>query len=285
MDALSSTHNSSNLETKTPEIKKGSLISFRRSWGVFLRYFFVFTKLDQLADIFYWPAIDIFVWGITTVWLDTHRQEVPSVALVILTALVFWQIVWRGNYEVSVNLLHEFWNRNLSNMFSTPLRLREWILGVIFLCFFKIILGLAFGAFLVFLLYEMNIFTVGWAFLPFAASLMISGWMIGFCAASVIIYWGERLQMLAWMTAYIFSPFVAVFYPVAALPSWAQKIAWALPPTYVFEGMRSILAGHKFPMYNFMMSLILNGIYLLATMTLFKWMFEKSRAKGLARLE
>lgn len=156
---------------------------------------------------------------------------------------------------------------------------------MILLCFFKIAISLAFGALLVFLLYEMNVFTIGWSFLPLAGSLIISGWMIGFCAASVIIYWGQRLQMLAWMTAYIFVPFVAVFYPVAALPSWAQIIAWSLPPTYVFEGMRALLAGAGFPMYEFVMSMVLNVIYLTLTISLFKWMFEKSRAKGLARLE
>jgi ABC-2 type transport system permease protein len=260
-------------------------MSFRRAWGVFLRYFYVCAKLEQIADLFYWPAIDIFVWGMATVWIDQHKEGVPEIALIVLTGIVFWQIVWRGNYEISVNLLQEFWNRNLSNIFSTPLKLGEWILGVILLSICKIFISLSFGALLVFLLYEMNVFTIGWAFLPMAFSLIISGWMIGFFASSVIIYWGQRLQMLAWMTAYLFVPFVAVFYPVSALPSWAQTIALSLPPTYVFEGMRSILAGGPFPAYNFWMSMGLNVMYLTAAIALFKWMFEKSRSKGLARLE
>ncbi len=260
-------------------------MSFRRSWGVFLRYFYVSTKLDQIADLFYWPAIDIFLWGMTTIWLDTHKEVSSNLALTVLTALIFWQIIWRGNYEVAVNLLQEFWSRNLSNLFSTPLKLGEWILGVILLCIFKITISFSFGALLVFLLYEMNVLTIGWSFLPFAGSLIISGWMIGFFAASVIIYWGQRLQMIAWMTAYIFLPFFAVFYPVEALPSWAQKIAWCLPPTYIFEGMRTLLKGGAFPTYSFLMSLILNILYLSIAIVLFKKTFEKSREKGLARLE
>lgn len=260
-------------------------MSFRRVWGVFLRYFYTFAKLDQIADLFYWPAIDIFVWGMATVWIDTHKEGVPNLALAILTALVFWQIVWRGNYEVAVNLLQEFWSRNLSSLFSTPLKINEWILGVVLLCICKIAVSLSFGALLVFLLYEMNVFSIGWAFLPMAASLIITGWMIGFFASSIIIYWGQRLQMLAWMTAYLFAPFAAVFYPLSALPSWAQKIALFLPPTYVFEGMRSMLAGGPFPAYHFWMSMALNAFYLSGSIALFKWMFEKSRAKGLSRLE
>lgn len=260
-------------------------MNIRRSWAVFLRYFYVFTKFDQIADLFYWPAIDIFLWGMTSVWLQSHEQGIAHVALVILSGLIFWQIVWRSNYEVGVNLLLEFWNRNLVNMFSTPLRLRDWIGGIMLVSLFKIAISLTFGSLLVFVLYKLNVFTVGWQFLPFGFSLLLSGWWIGFLAAAIVIYWGQRLQMLAWMTAYVFAPFSAVMYPVDALPVWAQKIAWCLPTTYVFEGMRKILAGQPFPMKELWMSFGLNGVYFALALGIFKWSFEKSRNKGFARLE
>jgi ABC-2 type transport system permease protein len=37
-----------------------------------------------------------------------------------------------------------------------------------------------------------------------------------------------------------------VYYPVAVLPDWLQYVAWALPPTYVFEGMRALVIDHVF---------------------------------------
>ena len=30
------------------------------------------------------------------------------------------------------------------------------------------------------------------------------------------------------------------------LPRWLQMVAWALPPTYVFEGMRALVLEHVF---------------------------------------
>jgi ABC-2 type transport system permease protein len=259
-------------------------MNFKRSWAVFLRYFYLFAKLDQIADLLYWPAIDIVLWGLTTVWM---QQQVggTDVAKIVLTGLVFWQIVWRGNYEISVNLLQEFWNRNLVNLFSTPLKLIEWILGVLMLGTTKVFVALGFGVVAVYLLYTLNIFTLGWAFIPFIAMLMVSGWVIGFLAASVVIYWGQRFQMLAWMTAYIFAPFSAVYYPVTVLPPWAQKLAWSLPTTYIFEGMRSVLRGGLFPWQDFFICLVLNLFYLGLVIALFCWSFEKSRSKGLARFE
>lgn len=34
-----------------------------------------------------------------------------------------------------------------------------------------------------------------------------------------------------------------VFYPLATLPHWMQLVSALLPPAYVFEGMRSVVAG------------------------------------------
>jgi ABC-2 type transport system permease protein len=50
-----------------------------------------------------------------------------------------------------------------------------------------------------------------------------------------------------WPLPALLSPFAAVFYPLSTLPHWMQGIAYALPPSYVFEGMRSLVAGHSFP--------------------------------------
>jgi len=261
------------------------MINFQRSWAVFLRYFYLFGKIDQVADLLYWPAIDIALWGLMTVWIQQNQPGVSNIALIVLTGLIFWQIVWRGNYEISVNLLQEFWNRNLVNLFSTPLKIIEWIVGVLMLSACKVFIAMIFGVVFVYLLYTLNVFTVGWAFLPFLALLMMSGWVIGFFAASIVIYWGQRFQMIAWMLAYLFAPFSAVFYPVSALPAWGQKISWYLPTTYVFEGMRSILKGGSFPWTDAGISLGLNLFYLALSIATFYWAFERSRTKGLARFE
>lgn len=259
-------------------------MSWGRIWATALRYLYLFTKLDNICELFYWPALDIFIWGITSVWIQ-GQDHVPGLALAILTALVFWQVTWRGNYEVSVNLLQEFWNRNLVNLFSTPLKIREWVSALMLIGLMKIVLNILFGALFVYLLYSLNVFAVGWAFLPFVASLTLTGWFLGFFSAGFIVLYGQRVQMLAWMMAYLISPFSAVYYPVTALPAWGQAIAKLLPTTYVFEGMRAVLYNGIFSWEDFLMSLTLNIVYLSLSVLFFYWMFEKSRVKGLARFE
>ncbi len=256
-----------------------------RIWATFLRYFYFFAKLDQLYDLFYWPAVDIILWGMTSIWIQTEDTKLPSVALAILTGLVFWHIIWRSNYEVTVNLLQEFWSRNMVNIFSTPLKLSEWMAATMLIGLFKAVINLIFGALIVWFLYTLNIFSMGWAFLPFCASLTLSGWFIGFLSAAIAVYYGQRVQMIAWITPYVFAPFCAVFYPMSVLPDWAKSIAYCLPMTYIFEGMRKVLFENVFSMQMFLTSIGMNLVYLVLAMVFFKVMFEKSRNKGLARLE
>ena len=43
----------------------------QRIYGVFLRYFYVMRKgLHHLSDLFYWPLVDILLWGLTSVWIN-----------------------------------------------------------------------------------------------------------------------------------------------------------------------------------------------------------------------
>lgn len=257
----------------------------KRVFAVFFRYLYLLKKgLMQLSDLFYWPLIDIFLWGLTSAWIQT-QSNIPNLPLILMTALIFYQISWRGSVDVSTNILQEIWNRNLINLFSTPLKLSEWVAGSLLLSLCKLIVTILFGGVVVYLLYALNVFTIGWAFLPFTASLLIFGWSLGFIAASAIVYWGHRIEMLAWMIGVVFAPFSAVFYPVSILPEWAKVIAWCLPPTYVFEGMRSILASGAFPVWDFWMSMILNVVFLFSSLLLFRWSFEKTLKKGLGRLE
>ncbi len=260
-------------------------MSLSRIYGVFLRYFFVLKRGGiQLADLFYWPLVDILLWGLTSVWIQTH-SPVTNLPLILMTGLIFWQIAWRGSVDVSVSLLQEFWHRNLVNLFSTPLKISEWSFGILLLCFCKLIITVLFGSLCVYILYALNVFTIGWAFLPFAALLLLFGWTLGFLSSSAIIYWGAKVEAFAWMIAFIFAPFSAVFFPVSILPKWAQWISWCLPTTYIFEGMRCILSNSHFPLHYFWVSLSLDLLYLFLAVSLFRYMFEKSRAKGLARLE
>jgi ABC-2 type transport system permease protein len=261
-------------------------MTLHRIGAVVVRHLYLFPRtLDRWSETIYWPVLDLLLWGLTTRWVEAAGQEVPRLALIVLTGVVFWQVVWRANYEISVNLLEEFWNQNMANLFATPLNVWEWSVGLVILGLIKNVITLLVGAGAVWVLYRLNIFDIGWMMLPFLFSLLISGWFMGFAASGVIIYYGRRLQSLAWMAGFALAPFSAVYYPVSTLPPWAQIIARALPMTYVFEGMRKILGGSSIPLGDLVLSFGLNLVYLCLSILFFAWMFECSRDRGLGRLD
>ncbi len=260
-------------------------MNFSRVKGVFFRYFYALCKgPHQLSDLFYWPLVDILLWGLTSVWISRTDSN-SSLPLILMTGLIFWQISWRGSIDISVSLLQELWHRNLVNLFASPLRISEWCAGVILLCLGKLVVTVCFGLLMVYLLYALKVYMIGWAFIPFAAMLLFFGWTLGFVAASLIVRFGHRLEAIAFMVGYLFAPFSAVFYPVSVLPEWAQVISWCLPTTYIFEGMRMLLNNQAFPISYFWMSFLLNAVFLGLSLMLFFYSFKKAREKGLARLE
>jgi ABC-2 type transport system permease protein len=79
---------------------------------------------------------------------------------------------------------------------------------------------------------------------------------------------------------FLFLPLTCVYYPVAVLPGWLQYVAWALPPTYVFEGMRALLIDHTFRIDLMIQSLALNVVLFAAATGAFLALLASARRNG-----
>lgn len=261
-------------------------MNYHRIWGLVMRHLYNFRhNLDRLFDGFYWPAIDIIIWGLTFQYVEKTDVEISNVLLLMLSGLIFWQVVWRGQYEMTVNFLEEIWNKNLVNLFSSPLTVNEWMSGLVILSILKMLVTIGFSIMLAWILYSINIFSFGLLIIPFVVLLLMMGWWVGLFVAGLLSYLGQNLQIFAWAGVFILFPFSAIYYPVSTLPFWAQIIAKMLPSSYIFEGMREVVLSGNFNYGNLIVSLTLNIFYLILSILFFKFMFRKSKEKGLARLE
>lgn len=240
--------------------------------------------LNSFTDAFYQPAMQIIIWGLTSRYIEKTSGELPQIILAILSGVVFWMIISQSQQDITVGLLREFWDRNLVNVFASPIRLREWITAVIFTGIIKLCFSLSFAITLVYFLYATNIFTYGFLLIPFIISLLITGWAIGFFITGLLIRYGHTVQAFAWIGIEGLVPFSAVFYPASALPVWMQKVSLFIPPSYIFQGMRNVIQSGQLNYSDLVISFILNILYLTLSIWFFVIMFNKSRKLGLGRL-
>ena len=101
---------------------------------------------------------------------------------------------------------------------------------------------------------------------------------------SYTIYGGNIASTMAgefpFSVSFALLPISAVYYPVSVLPVWLQYVAYAMPPAYSFEGMRSILL-HGVVRYDLMAAgFALNIVYLALGVAMFFHYFRMARRRG-----
>jgi len=258
------------------------MMSVSRINTVVLRYFYGMRRdLGRLFEFIYWPTIDIFLFGFLGKSLDTGQE---TLVMSLMAGLVLWQVATRTNMDISRNLVQELWDDNLVNMLSTPLRLTEWLMGLVVIGLAGTIFTVFFGAFLVKVLLGPNIFVLGLPLIIFTLLLVMSGWILGLIGASFLVSWGQRFETMIWAISWLPAPFCGVYYQVEVLPQWAQVFSKTLPMTYAFEGVRKYIATGSLDWHIIGISFVLNLIYLLGMVLIFCWLFRRSKNRGFASL-
>jgi ABC-2 type transport system permease protein len=182
---------------------------------------------------------------------------------------------------VTMAFFEDVWTRNFLNLFATPLRTSEYLTGIILVAvgtsLMSLIAMIAFAR----LAFGLSFLAYGMALAPFLAVLFLTGIALGVAAAAIVLRLGPASEWLIWPIPMIVSPFAGVFYPLAVLPSWMRAIAAVLPPSYVFEGMRAVVAGGAAPWGTLALGLSLALIYLVLACFVFMATYRKAIRTGL----
>jgi ABC-2 type transport system permease protein len=251
----------------------------RRVRSVVLRDYYVLRRsAPRMLEIVYWPTVELLIWGYLSVFLQARR--VPAVVAVLLGGVLLWQVLFRSQSEVSMAFLEDIWSRNLLNVFVAPLTASEYLTGVVAFGALKLVVNVALTAVIALVLYGFGLFSIGPALVPFMALLLLMGWALAIVTIGVILRFGQSAEVIAWAMAFAFQPFAAVFYPVAVLPVAMQWVAHVVPASYVFEGMRAVLAGRPMPWGTLGMAALLDLVYVAGALVYFRRMLVKVRANG-----
>lgn len=251
--------------------------------GIFLRNIYLMKRSwHRPFSLFYWATLELFLWGFITLWL---KGIVPTdgrvnFVLVLLGALIFWDLFSRAQQTITVSFLEDVWSRNVVNIFASPLAILEFIAGLLLLSVVQGIIAFSFIAFLAWALYALHIWELGFFMAPFFLNIFFFGWALGFFTIGLIIRFGPSIEILAWSIPVLFQPLSAVFYPISVLPDILQKIAFFLPTSHLFEGMRAVLLGSSLPIKDVILAALLNAAYIALGILFLYWMLGKARKKG-----
>src|SRR3984893_2694864 len=246
-----------------------------------LRYLYLLrSSWPRVLELIYWPAVQLFVWGFLQLYITQNSGFFARAGGMFIGAVLMWDILFRGQLGFSVSFLEEMWSRNLGNLMISPLRPIEFVCALMIMSIIRLAIGMVPVTFLAIAFFGFNLYSLGLALAAFFVNLILTSWAVALVVAGGLFRNGMGAESLAWTLMFVLMPLTCVYYPVATLPHWLQAVSWALPPTYVFEGMRSLVMMHEFRSDLMLEALALNALYFAAAVIAFLELLKSARRSG-----
>ena len=256
--------------------------SARRIRALVLRYLLLLRRdASRVIDTFQWALIDVVIWGFLTLYVAGSGAQLPNALAIFLGAAILWNLFFRCSQDVSVSFLDDVWARSLVTVFASPLKVWEFAAAIMLLGLVKLGLTLLVMAAAAWFFYAFDLFTYGFALVPFIANLVMLGWTVGLISLALILRFGGRWGILAWSLPVLLMPFASVFYPESVLPPFARAIAQAVPANHVFEGMRTAATSGEIAWGRLALASAENAVYLALASLLVAWVFRLALRRGL----
>jgi ABC-2 type transport system permease protein len=259
----------------------GLAASVRRVLAMVLRHWYVIrSSWPRTAELIYWPLVQMLTWGFLQSYLAQATSLAGRAAGLFIGGVLLWDILVRGQLGFSIAFLEELWSRNLGHLMMSPLRPAELIASLIVVSVAKVSIAMVPVALMAYWFFGFNLLSLGFGFAALFANLIVMSWSLGLVSAGVVLRWGLGAENFAWLVAFVLLPLCCVYYPVATLPGWLQAVALALPPTYVFEGLRALVTYHTFQVGYMLTALLLNVAYFALGAAAFAFFLRRARASG-----
>lgn len=259
----------------------GGLAMWGRIYAMILRHVYILrSSWPRLLDLAYWPTVQMIMWGFMSQFLAGQTSYIAQAFGVLLSAVLLWDVLFRGQLAVSISFFEEMWSRNLGHLFVTPLRPGEFAASLLSISLLRTLLGIVPASLLAVAFFGFSVYSLGLSLAAFFFSLLMFGWAIGLAVTGLVLRHGLGAENIAWGLVFALLPVSAVYYPVSVLPEWLQWVAYAMPAAYSFEGMRSILLHGVVRLDLMAAGFALNIVYLGLGVALFFHYFRVARRRG-----
>lgn len=256
--------------------------SAQRVFAMALRYLYVLrSSWPRIVELAYWPTVQMILWGFITQFFMADSNMLSQAAGLLVSGVLLWDVMFRAQLGFSVVFFEELHSRNLGHLFVSPLRPLELVLALMTISMIRTLIGVGAAVLLAIYLYGHSLFSLGLPLIGFFGNLMVMGWCVGLLVTALVMRHGIGAESIAWVAIFALAPVSGIYYPIATLPDWLQRVSWATPSAYVFEGMRSVLLDGVFRLDYLLWAVGLNAMYLLLGTGLFLYTFHTARKLGL----
>jgi ABC-2 type transport system permease protein len=255
--------------------------STRRVGALILRHVYLLrSSWPRLLEVVYWPLVQMVMWGFLQTYLNQQSGMLARAGGTLIGAILLWDILVRSQLGFSVSFLEEMWSRNMANLLITPLKKSELLIGLMSVSIIRLAIGILPVTLLAIWFFGFNLWGLGFALAAFFLNLLLTAWAVGILVSGLVLRNGLGAEGFAWTIMFLVLPLCCVFYPVETLPEFLRWVAWSLPPTYVFEGMRAVMFEGAFRADLMLRALLLNGVYVAVASLVFVRLLDSARRAG-----
>jgi ABC-2 type transport system permease protein len=225
-------------------------------------------------------VLQVVTWGFLQSYIAQNANFFARAGGTLIGAVILWDILFRGQLGFSISFLEEMWARNLGNLMMSPLKPIEFLIALMVMSIIRLAIGVIPMAVLALVLFHFNIFNLGVPLIAFFCNLIFTSWAVGIFVSGLVLRNGLGAEGIVWTLMFALLPLTCVYYPVRVLPLWLQHVSWALPPTYVFEGMRGLVIDGTFRADLMLTALALNVVLLAASFAAFLALLRSAKRQG-----
>jgi ABC-2 type transport system permease protein len=269
------------MSTMSQELRVRRGIGWHRVGAMLLRHWYLLTSSwPRLLEMVYWPALTLISWGFLQNYISSNAGFFAKAGGTLIGAIILWDILFRGQLGFSMSFLEEMWSRNLGNLMMSPLTPFEFVLSLMIMSLIRLAIGIVPMVTMAAMFFDFNLLGLGVPLVAFFCNLIFTSWAVGIFVSGLVVRNGMGAESLAWTLVFILLPLACVYYPVSVLPAWLQPVAWLLPPTYVFEGMRALMFDKVFRADLMLEALAINVVLFVAAIVGFVALLNSARSAG-----
>ncbi len=199
----------------------------------------------RLFDVTIWPLVLLFSITLFVGFLGGR----PDIIGMVVMGIAGWRAVYHLQMEMNTGYMDEYWSNSINHFLTTPIRIMEFLIGSIITGVLKLVIVVT--AYIIIGKYVFGFSIPSWPmFLMGLAILSLFGIAIGMMTLGLNIVFHEHSFAFTWAIADVVVLISGVYYPITIFPKAIQVISSAIPATYGFNVLKSMLG---FATVNYLM--------------------------------